>query len=682
MEAVILYLVLGLGSGAIYASLALGLIVINRGTNVVNFGYAAMMMVSTLVYGSLRNNGVYLLPIPGVPGIELTDGPMNPALAALLAVLTTLVIAILADRLVFRRVRTAPVLARVAASVGVMVTLLALAILQYTSVASAPPGLLPDNTIELFDASVIADRLYLAVIVVVLAIGLWAFYRFTTIGLVMRACAENERATTLLGWSTDRISFITWTMGGLIAGIMGVLAAPIVSVDPTTYALLIIPVLGVALIGRFTSFTWCLVGGLGLGMAQSLIQRFATDVPWLPPVGVQEGLPFLVIIVVLALRGRVLTGRGALSEGRYPVAYAPRKVALRTAILVAVGVLAMVGLDGGLRYALITTLIGIVLALSLVVVTGYTGMISLAQFAFAGVAGFMLSKLADGLGIPFPLAPLLAAGAAGVLGLVIGFPALRFRGLSLAIITLAAGAAVFALVFQNPAITGAYAGAPIPPPELFGLDLSITAPGGESSIVFGLGCLLIVVIVALAVANLRRSGSGQRMLAVRANDRAAAAAGINVASVKLQAFGLSAFIAGIAGTMMSYQQPGGNLSFMGFSPTASILLLAAVFIGGVSTVVGAVIAGIATTGGLMAFIIIAEFPGYAGWEMLIGGIGMILVANLQPDGVAGFNIAAYRDLIRKRRDKRGAAAHDGSDRTPPTRVATHSQNPDTLTVGR
>src|SRR6202012_3290575 len=104
----------------------------------------------------------------------------------------------------------------------------------------------------------------------------------------------------------------------------------------------------------------------------------------------------------------------------------------------------------------------------------------------------------------------------------------------------------------------------------------------------------------IAVSNLRRSGTGRRMLAVRANDRAAAAAGVNVAAVKLQAFGLSAFIAGVAGAMMSYQQAGGKLSFDMFNPTASILLLAFAFIGGISTVAGAVLAGLATTGGLVS----------------------------------------------------------------------------------
>ena len=235
--------------------------------------------------------------------------------------------------------------------------------------------------------------------------------------------------------------------------------------------------------------------------------------------------------------------------------------------------------------------------------------------------------------------------------------------MSLAIITLAASSAVFALVFENPKAIGGFSGTPIPTPRLFGWNLGISAPKGDSSLTFTFGCLLLVVLATLGVSNLRRSGTGRRMLAIRSNDRAAAAAGLNVAAVKLQAFAISAFIAGVAGTMMSYQQPGGNLSFDRFAPTASILLLAAAFIGGVSTVAGAVVAGVLASGGIVSYILSTQIAGYSAWELLIGGVGMILVAILQPDGLAGFNIAQYRRL-RANWDARSGARSDVGRATP------------------
>ena len=318
METLVLYLALGLGSGAIYASLALGLIIINRGTNVIHFGYAAMMMMSTLIYGGLRNDGNYIVPLPGVPSIPISHGSTGTGLAALLAISTTIVLAALSHLLVFRTLRHAPVLARIAAAVGIMVLLQALAIMHYGSVSVAPPGVLPTNILKLYGARVSADRFYLAAIVIVIAIALWAFFRFTTVGLGLRACAENERGATLSGWSPGRLALLAWLLAGLFAGGMGVLAAPIVSVDPATYALLIVPALGVALIGRFRSFTLCVVGGLALGMGQSALQHYAAQVKWVPTVGVQDGLPFIVIIIVLALGGRILSTRGAVKEGTAP----------------------------------------------------------------------------------------------------------------------------------------------------------------------------------------------------------------------------------------------------------------------------------------------------------------------------------------------------------------------------
>jgi branched-chain amino acid transport system permease protein len=211
---------------------------------------------------------------------------------------------------------------------------------------------------------------------------------------------------------------------------------------------------------------------------------------------------------------------------------------------------------------------------------------------------------------------------------------------------------VNSLLFQNPSFTGGYNGAPIPRPKLFGWDLGIDAGHGEASLSFSLLCLAVVTVGCLAVSNLRRSGTGRRMLAVRANERAAAAAGINVARIKLQAFAMSAFIAGIAGSLLAYAQVGGNLSFDQFGPIASIVLLAAVFIGGVSTVSGAILAGIAVAGGYMYYLLSQNISDFGNWQALVGGVGLIMVAVRQPDGLAGYVIAGLRRVQGQHRPPR------------------------------
>jgi branched-chain amino acid transport system permease protein len=341
-------------------------------------------------------------------------------------------------------------------------------------------------------------------------------------------------------------------------------------------------------------------------------------------------------------------------------------------ILLVIAVIAVFLTHGAARYALVASMIGTLLVLSIVVVTGYAGLISLSQQAFAGVAGFSVSKLAAGAGVPFPLTILFAALIATALGLIIGLPSLRLRGINLAIVTLAAGAAVNSLLFQNPSFSGGYGGARIPRPTLFGWDLGINAGHGEASLSFSLVCLAIVAGACLAVSNLRRSGTGRRMLAVRANERAAAAAGINVAQIKMVAFAMSAFIAGIAGSLLAYSQVGGILSFNGFGPLDSIVLLTVAFIGGVSTVTGAMLAGIGVAGGLMAFVFVNIIPNYDQWQALIGGIGLMLIAIQQPDGIAGYNIALVQ-RFRAARQKRKRPASEVGVPTPESVVAKEDQ---------
>ena len=208
------------------------------------------------------------------------------------------------------------------------------------------------------------------------------------------------------------------------------------------------------------------------------------------------------------------------------------------------------------------------------------------QAAFAGVGGFVLAKTLAHHGLPFPVALLVAGLAAVPLGLVIGIPALRIRGINLAVITLGAAVALDSLFFNNVSVSGGLSGTSVPPPHLFGLNLGIegTRQGDFPTVAFGLLALGVFVLLAILVTNLRRSPTGYQLLAVRGNEPAAAALGINVAGTKLLAFALSAFVAGVAGGLMGYQQ--GQLSPASFTVFVSITLLAIAYIGGIATVSG------------------------------------------------------------------------------------------------
>jgi branched-chain amino acid transport system permease protein len=299
---------------------------------------------------------------------------------------------------------------------------------------------------------------------------------------------------------------------------------------------------------------------------------------------------------------------------------------------------ALVVLPYDFRQALINSLIGAIIVMSYVVITGYVGQISVVQLALSGVAGFTLSHLAADAGIGFPLGPLIAVAVTTLLGLVTAASALRVRGVSLAVVTLAAALAMEQFIFVNSTWGGGSGGSPVPAPRIFGVDLSPGAPfrgldGALPSPVFGFVALAVTLALGLYVANLRRTGLGRRMIAVRANERAAAAAGVHVRNVKFTAFALSSFIAGVAGTLYGYNF--GSISATRFSALTALGLIAFAYIGGVTRVSGAVFAGLISTEAVLPHAF-DRWLGISGnWALLVGGAALIFTLRVHPEGVAG-----------------------------------------------
>ena len=197
------------------------------------------------------------------------------------------------------------------------------------------------------------------------------------------------------------------------------------------------------------------------------------------------------------------------------------------------------------------------MCLSLVVITGFVGQVSLIQVTLAGVSGFAVSHMFVDAGIGFPWGPIAGSMAGVVVGLIVGASALRVRGVSLAVVTIAGVVAIEQFGFANSKWGAGIGGSPVQQPSLFGIESAPTPSfrgldGKVPSPVLGFVFLVVAIALCLLVASLRRSVLGQQMLAVRANERAAAAAGINVARVKFTAYGISSFIAGTAGWMYAY----------------------------------------------------------------------------------------------------------------------------------
>jgi branched-chain amino acid transport system permease protein len=648
------FLLLGTGSGAVYAAIAVGLVLTYRSSGVLNFAHGAVAMYATYAFVALRVDGELFLPLPGSIG-RLHVGEVPTVWAAVAATALAAAVEVLAYLLVFRPLRRAPALSRVVASVGLMLTLQAVVTLQYGADAVSVPKILPADPVSLFGVRVPGDRLWLAAVAVAAGIALWGMYRFTTFGLASRAAAEDEIALALVGWSPDVVAVVNWALAGVLAAIGGILAGPIVAPDPTTFSLLVVPALAAALVAGLVSFGGAVAVALALGMAQSVLLHVQSDADWLPASGIGKALPLVLIIGTAMLRGRLLPARGAPVDRRLPLVGRPRQVAVLTVVGFAVGAAGLASLHGTYRLAAVDSLIAALVCLSLVVVTGYLGQLSLAQMAFAGIAGFGLSRVQQDLGVPFPIDVLLAVALATLAGLLIGVPALRVRGAALAVATLAGALAVNALVFEEPRLTGGFAGSEVDAPSVGGLHFAPAAFGEEyPRLPFALLVLGVVCAACAGVALLRGSALGRRMLAVRDNERAAVAVGIGVTATKLIGFAVAAAIAGLAGTLTGWEQ--GRLSFASFGVFASVVLVTVAYVGGIGTISGALIGGTLIGSGL-AFTTLEDAAGLGRYQLLASGLAVLLMAVVVPDGVAGGLVRLGR---RASRGRAPAGRHRGT----------------------
>jgi ABC-type branched-subunit amino acid transport system permease subunit len=639
MSSYLLFLLLGLGSGAVYGILALGLVLKYRAAGVVDFGHGAVAMYVAYVFLSLRADGRLELPWIVLPHEIDLGSPLATGPALIIALVYAALLGAAMYWLIYRPLRAATALTRVCASVGSMLALQGIAVLNFGTTAKSTTSILPSSPIRLAGVTVPSDRLWFAGLVIVLAAVLALVYQRTRFGLATRASAENEQGAALVGLSAHRIGLGNWVIATVLAGLAGILIAPVSTVDPTSYTLFIVPALGCALVARFTSFGVAAAAGLALGMLQSEMTKLLAVWEWLPDQGLPQVLPFALIIVAMTVFSRGVGARGAVGEARQPLLGRPSRPYTTTVACFVVGPIALVALHGSLRSAFEASLVSICLALSLVVLTGYVGQVSLAQMSFAGVSAFELTHLAGGVGIPFPFALLLAALAAVPLGLLIGIPALRIRGVNLAVITLAAAFAIDAVLFNNEGFSGGLRGSDVPMPAIV----------GDSSVRLGIFLLVVVCLVGLLVARLRNAPAGRMFIAVRSNERAAAAVGIDVARTKLLAFGLSAFIAGLGGGLFAYQQQ--TVSSPSFAVFTSLSLLAITYVAGVGRISGAVVAGVMLSSTGLLVTALDQAFNIGKYQAVVAGVLLTLTAIKQPDGIAASPpppLAKLGDLLARR----------------------------------
>jgi ABC-type branched-subunit amino acid transport system ATPase component/ABC-type branched-subunit amino acid transport system permease subunit len=443
------------------------------------------------------------------------------------------------------------------------------------------------------------------------------------------AVSENARAAAALGHRPELIGLVNWTLGGALGGLAGILVAPDIGLTTTTIGLLLIPALAAAVLGRFTSFWLTLGGGLIVAIGSSLLTRYSVGTGW------SDAFPFLVVIAILLFRSSALPGRGESTE-RLPSVGTGRVRWTLVAAGIVVGAVLIAVLPANGENAVTISLTAAIIALSLTVVTGYAGQISLAQFGLAGFSAFIAAKVSADWGLTFWEALIAGVLVALPVGAIVGLPALRARGVNLAIVTLGFGLTIEDVLLSDPNLQNQGAGLAVQQPSIFGYDLSaLEHPGRYATL-----CLIVFVVCALMVANLRRGSVGRELIALRANERAAAALGINLTLAKLYAFVVGAGLAGLAGVLIAFQQPfivflpsGGGPPF---DPTTAITLLSLVIVCGIGYVGSSIVAGLGFGVGIAAWAVGLIFASQnaAGWLALFGGVGVVLTVLWLPNGLA------------------------------------------------
>ena len=643
------YAILGIGAGALIGLLGIGLVVVHRGSGVVNFAHGAVAMFGTYVFWDLNTSA-------GIPYWA----------AVVCGVAVSAALGLLVQGLVLRWLQQAAPVTLLIATLGVLTILEEAASHYWSSGTEIVDSPFPVEPLQFGGFSIGQNKVIVLGISVVLVLVLGAAYRWTSFGRATTAVRENRRAAAALGYSPDRIAAANWAIGSALAGFAGIMLAPITGLSVTAYTLLILPALAGAVLGNLMSFPLTLIGGLLVGVVQSEFLGYVTTPGW------SQTVPFLIVVAVLIVRGGNRGSRSAIAQRQVRLGSGRIRPWLVASGLVVALVVVQFALSPSWLDAVINSAVGAIIVLSFVPLTGYSGQLSLAQFAFAGWGAWVSGRLVAAAHLPFLAALLIATVAAIPLGVLLGVLCLRTRGIYLSIATLGLAVALEQLVFLNSNYTGGTTGTEVGNPHLFGLDINAVTHGNRYAIVV----LVVLTVAGLLVANLRRGRSGRRLLAIRANDRAASSLGVGTAGGRLYAFALSASIASLGGVLLAFRDP--TITYSGFSTLASIQLIAQAVVGGVGWIVGAIAGGLGQFGGVVSTALGLAGQDVSNYLPLILAVLLIVTILQAPDGIVALVHRQVGALLGRR--ARSHAEPRAAERTDLQAATSHRVQPATLEV--
>ena len=665
----------GLVTGSVYALLAMGLVFTYKATRVPNFAYGAMAtMVAFFHYDLVAGRDVgfhfdaLFLHVDLDAHLSLSFWSAVPVSLGFAALLGFVI-----ERFVIRP------FARAAMVVHIIVTLgLGLLLTAVTQQIFGADQLIVPNQHAVFSrapafsiggVNISWERLGVIGLVLVLAAGTYAFFRFTRTGLAIRAAATDRDVAALAGVSARRLSVISWVSGSMVAGVAGIaLASLVVASDPNLLLLLSIKGFAAAIVGGMISFPIAVAAGFGLGLGEEWVRHYLLA----PHADVFQGAPELLtlgaVIVVLALRppwifrgirddedtgvvGREGAADSRLARAIDPVeAYRSLRAAFPESARLARGwavvrrgalpalaafALAFPFVPWIPRFYLLPANLSLIFALvilSFVVLVGWLGQVSLAQGAFVAVGGAGAAITANALGLPFPFPILGGVLFALPISLLVGLPALRLRGLHLAVATLA-----FGLAAERAIVPRFFTTTPLRFPDAIDTD------------VWRYYLFLALTAVAFVLAwRIQATRVGRSFAAIRDSETVAAAYGIRPVRVKLTGFAVAGAIAALAGTMVSYQL--GSVRTEYASVLFSATWLANSVVAGIGSIAGPLIG--AGLFGLYPEITKARVAAtsISFWPQITSSALLILVMAVNPGGLASMS-----RFVRRRASAYGAS---------------------------
>ncbi|MCW2570737.1 MAG: ABC-type branched-chain amino acid transport system, permease component [Frankiales bacterium] len=672
---------IGVVSAAVLALHAAGIVLVFRSNSFLNFAQISIGAVGGTLFAVLVNaqplfRGVRAVCPPCLEQVSTTAVDVNYWVSLVLALAVSVLLGWLVYVGIIRRLDQAPRLVATVASVFLITLLAGLqhSIVNLLStdqqrlrggvlIAAPPPVQL---TFTLGQVRFGLPQVLLVVVAVVSLVGTGLYLRLSATGTAIRAASENATRAETLGVDVGRVTGRVWMLVGALSGAASVLLAMFTPAGDGTGAgtpTALVSVLLVVVAARLVSLPLVALGALALGVLSSAVEFSVHNTNYL------LGAVVVVVSALLLVQhkdtGRAdadssssyLTGRQARPVPR-ELTELPSVRTLRRGLTV--GAAAVVG---GLPFVLspsqtstvTTTVLLAIVGMSLLVLTGWAGLVSLGQFAFSAVGAWAAASS----GLPFLLAVPLGMLAGAAVAVLVGLPALRLRPLTLGITTLAFAAAVPAVLLNRDSL-GRRLPDELHRPLVLGINL-------DNQRAFYYVAMAILLLVVGAVAGLRRSRTARVLLAARDNEPAAQSFGIPVLRARLEAFALSGAIAALAGGLFAYQQAG--VKTESFAVGTSLLVFSFAVIGGLGSIGGAL------TGFTLLAVLSLTLARWPTWFSLAIGAGIVLLL-VAPGGIAQL-LLDLRDGVLRRIARRNGIAVPSLDRTSNSESQTAPISPKT-----